>query len=349
MIAKNVTPRPRRSARPRRACSAPGTRSSRRSRSAARGGCRTARSRRNGDHDEEDQVGRRRLDANRSEQEDAQRRPRRRSGRGRARASRGARPRRRGRASSAVGAWRERLPSRPRTGAARRRLRAGPRCALRSRLGRGLRPGAPCSHVPFRAMPDASPRPRVLLVITLAEVGGAQSYVAALLPALAERYDVVLAAHGEGPLREAAARAGVRFVPLEHVRRPISPLRDLAGLVELTRLLRRERPRDPAREQLEGRSPRPSGRARRRGSRSASSPSTAGPSPRTPGLASLLYRVSDRLMAPLTTVTICVSEHELAAGLEARHVQRRAQRRDPQRGRRLGGSPLGPRSRRRRG
>ena len=35
------------------------------------------------------------------------------------------------------------------------------------------------------------------------------------------------------------------------------------------------------------------------------------------GLASRLYRVSDRLMAPLTTVTICVSEQELAAGLEA--------------------------------
>ena len=35
-------------------------------------------------------------------------------------------------------------------------------------------------------------------MITLAEVGGAQSYVAALLPGLAERYEVVLAAHGEG-------------------------------------------------------------------------------------------------------------------------------------------------------
>jgi hypothetical protein len=37
-------------------------------------------------------------------------------------------------------------------------------------------------------------------------------------PALAERYDVVLAAYGEGPLIEEAARAGARFVPLQHVR-----------------------------------------------------------------------------------------------------------------------------------
>ena len=61
-------------------------------------------------------------------------------------------------------------------------------------------------------------------MITLAEVGGAQSYVAALLPALADRYDVVLAAYGEGPLVEEAARVGARFVPLQHVRRPIHPV-----------------------------------------------------------------------------------------------------------------------------
>jgi glycosyltransferase involved in cell wall biosynthesis len=35
------------------------------------------------------------------------------------------------------------------------------------------------------------------------------------------------------------------------------------------------------------------------------------------GLTSVLYRIADRLMEPLTTVTICVSENERAAGLEA--------------------------------
>jgi glycosyltransferase involved in cell wall biosynthesis len=165
-------------------------------------------------------------------------------------------------------------------------------------------------------MPGATPRPRVLLVITLAEVGGAQSYVAALLPALAERYDVVLAAYGEGPLREAAADAGARFVALRHVRRPIRPLRDLAGLVELTRLLRRERP------QIVHASSSKAGVLGR----------LAAAATRVPiriftvhgwafsaysGLPSLMYRMADRLMEPLTTVTICVSENELAAGLEA--------------------------------
>lgn len=165
-------------------------------------------------------------------------------------------------------------------------------------------------------MPDASPRPRVLLVITLAEVGGAQSYVAALLPALAERYEVVLAAHGEGPLREAAAAVGARFVPLRHVRRPINPLRDFAGLLELISLLRRERPRivhaSSSKAGVLGRLAAVAARVPIRfftvhgWAFSAYS-----------GLYSRLYRVADRLMAPLTTVTICVSENELAAGLEA--------------------------------
>ena len=44
--------------------------------------------------------------------------------------------------------------------------------------------------------------PRVLILITLAEPGGAQTYVAHLLPALAPRCEVVVAAYGDGPLRD---------------------------------------------------------------------------------------------------------------------------------------------------
>jgi glycosyltransferase involved in cell wall biosynthesis len=165
-------------------------------------------------------------------------------------------------------------------------------------------------------MPDGTPRPRVLLVITLAEVGGAQSYVASLLPALSEQFDVAVAAHGDGPLQEAASGGGVRFIPLRHVRRPVKPLRDLAGLVELVRLFRRERP-----EILHASS-----------SKAGVLGRLAAFAARVPiriftvhgwafaaysGLASSLYRWADRLMSPLTTVTICVSENERAAGLGA--------------------------------
>jgi glycosyltransferase involved in cell wall biosynthesis len=159
-------------------------------------------------------------------------------------------------------------------------------------------------------------RPRVLLLITLAEVGGAQAYVASLLPALAGRFDVTVAAHGPGPLRAATAEAGVRFVGLEHVRRPINPWRDVAGFVELVRLLRRERP-----DILHASSSK-AGVLGRLAAFAAGVPirmftvhgwafaAYSGP-------ASSLYRWADRLARPVTTVTICVSENERAAGIGA--------------------------------
>ena len=159
--------------------------------------------------------------------------------------------------------------------------------------------------------------PRILLLITLAETGGAQSYVAGLLPALARRLDVVVAAHGDGPLRDAALASGVRYVPLRHVRRNLHPAHDLLGLLELAALIRRERPdivhANSSKAGLLGR--------------------IAATALRVPvriftvhgwafkaysGPVSALYQWADRLMAPLTTTTICVSERERSTGLAAR-------------------------------
>jgi glycosyltransferase involved in cell wall biosynthesis len=85
-------------------------------------------------------------------------------------------------------------------------------------------------------------RTRLLLIITLAEAGGAQTYVAELVRGLADRFEITVAAHGPGPLREAVAASGVRFIPLRHVRRSLSPVRDVLGLFELYRICRRVRP-----------------------------------------------------------------------------------------------------------
>jgi glycosyltransferase involved in cell wall biosynthesis len=159
-------------------------------------------------------------------------------------------------------------------------------------------------------------RPKVLLLITLAEVGGAQTYVASLLPVLADRFDVAVAAHGPGPLRDAAAEAGVRFIPLEHVRRSIRPWRDLAGFVELVRLLRREKP-----DIVHANSSK-AGLLGRLAAAAAGVPiriftvhgwAFAARS----GLTSRVYRWADRLVQPFTTVTVCVSESERTAGLRA--------------------------------
>lgn len=154
-------------------------------------------------------------------------------------------------------------------------------------------------------------------MITLAEFGGAQTYVALLVPALTRELDVVVAAYGPGPLRGAVEAAGARFVPLRHVRRPLRPLRDLLGLVELVRLCRRERP-----DIVHANSSKAGILAR-----------VAAWLTRVPvriftvhgwafsaytGLASRLYLAADRLVRPLTTVMICVAENERQAGLRAR-------------------------------
>ena len=51
-------------------------------------------------------------------------------------------------------------------------------------------------------------KPRVVILVTLAEVGGAQTYVALLTEALRDRFDVVVAAYGPGPLVDAVRNAG---------------------------------------------------------------------------------------------------------------------------------------------
>ena len=155
------------------------------------------------------------------------------------------------------------------------------------------------------------------MLITLAEVGGAQSYVVALLPVLSERFDVTVAAHGAGPVREAAEALGLRFAALRHVRRPISPWRDALALAELVRLLRRERP-----DVLHASSSKAGVLGR------VAAWATGVPiriftvhgwafAARS-GASSAVYRWADRLVSPLTTATICVSELERASGLAAR-------------------------------
>ena len=158
--------------------------------------------------------------------------------------------------------------------------------------------------------------PKILILITLAEVGGAQTCVAQLLPGLAADFDVVVAAYGEGPLMEAAASAGARWVRLRQVRRPIGP-RDLLGLAELVRLIRRERPAivhtNSSKAGVLGR--------------------LAAAICRTPavvftahgwafkadrGLASRSYLWADRFCARFTSAVICVSEAGRAEGLAMR-------------------------------
>jgi glycosyltransferase involved in cell wall biosynthesis len=160
-------------------------------------------------------------------------------------------------------------------------------------------------------------KPRLLILITLSEVGGAQSSVAVLLPALTESFEVTVAAHGPGPLRDAAAAGGVRFVALRHVRRAIHPWHDALGLVELVRLCRRVRP-----DIVHAHSSKMGVLARLAAAMTGVpvriftvhgwSFAAYG------GLAGPLFLWIERLVRPLTTTTVCVAQATRDRGLAAR-------------------------------
>lgn len=157
---------------------------------------------------------------------------------------------------------------------------------------------------------------RILIVVTLAEIGGAQAYVRDLIPALTARYDVTVAAHGPGPLADAVRARGGRYVELRHVRRSIGP-RDILGLLELWRLCRRLRPEivhlNSSKAGLLGRI---AGVAARVPIRVFTAHGWAFYS--SSGLAGRLYTWADRLVLPFTTAVICVSENDRKDGLAAR-------------------------------
>jgi glycosyltransferase involved in cell wall biosynthesis len=125
-----------------------------------------------------------------------------------------------------------------------------------------------------------------------------------------------VAAHGEGPLKEATARVDAPFFPLTHVRRKLSPIHDPLGIVELTRLFRRLRPDivhlNSSKAGVLGRIAALPARVPARVFTAHGWAFKA-----TGGVGSRLYLLADRAVEPLTSMVICVSENERRAGLAA--------------------------------
>jgi glycosyltransferase involved in cell wall biosynthesis len=160
-------------------------------------------------------------------------------------------------------------------------------------------------------------KPRLLILITLSDLGGAQTAVSLLLPGLVDRFEVTLAAHGRGPLRGPAEAAGVPYIELEHLRRAIHPWQDTRGLVELVRLCRRLRP-DIVHVH-----------SSKVGVLGRLAAWLAGVPVRVytvhgwsfaayDGVAGRVYLWLERLMRPLTTAVVCVSEATRRQGIAAR-------------------------------
>src|SRR4051794_28473218 len=81
--------------------------------------------------------------------------------------------------------------------------------------------------------------PRLLVIVTLAEAGGAQTFAATLVAGLRDRYAVEVAAHGPGALADACESLGVPFHHVRHLVRAPHPYHDAAAVRELRALARR--------------------------------------------------------------------------------------------------------------
>jgi glycosyltransferase involved in cell wall biosynthesis len=93
----------------------------------------------------------------------------------------------------------------------------------------------------------AEQRVKVLRVIARLNIGGPALHVAYLTAGLADRgYDTTLVAgtvgRGEESMAGVADRRGVRVETLEKLHREIAPIRDLRAILQLARVIRRERP-----------------------------------------------------------------------------------------------------------
>ena len=86
-------------------------------------------------------------------------------------------------------------------------------------------------------------KPRLLLVVTLAEAGGAQTFVLALARGMQDRYEMHVAAHGpDGALVDGCRELGIEFHHIANLVRDLDPRRDAAAVRELRQLARRINP-----------------------------------------------------------------------------------------------------------
>ncbi len=84
-------------------------------------------------------------------------------------------------------------------------------------------------------------KPKLLLLVTLSEWGGAQHVVYLLARHLRLKYDLAVACSPGGELVRRLRGEQVRVVELPELTRNLSPLKDLQALLKLYRWLRRER------------------------------------------------------------------------------------------------------------
>lgn len=160
---------------------------------------------------------------------------------------------------------------------------------------------------------------RIVEILTRSDtLAGAQLHVRDLSERLiALGHEVTVLVGQSGPLTDALDRAGVPFVSLQHLLRPLHPLGDLRALVEIRRHLRRIRPDLVATHSAKA------GWIGRAAARAAGIPAvfTAHGWSFTEGLSRkrrIASVLAERLVAPLAKRIIVVSEYDRQLGLKHR-------------------------------
>jgi glycosyltransferase involved in cell wall biosynthesis len=107
----------------------------------------------------------------------------------------------------------------------------------------GAWPAAAKPVVPLGTLPPQPVRQRikVLHLITRFVAGAGGNTLLSVMGADREHYEVWVAGGPGGPLWDRAASHGVRTVELKHLREVLAPLHDVLTLLQLVRLIRRER------------------------------------------------------------------------------------------------------------
>ncbi|HET6171076.1 MAG TPA: glycosyltransferase [Gaiellales bacterium] len=158
-------------------------------------------------------------------------------------------------------------------------------------------------------------RPRLLVIVTLAEAGGAQTFASTLVAGLRDRYDVEVAAHGPGgAVADACAVLNVPFHHVRHLVRNPHPYHDAAAVRELRALARRLRP-----EVVQINSSKAGILARLAlaglGAKTVFTAHGWAFSGRG-GAAGTAYATAERAVAPLSDAIVCVSNHDLKLAQE---------------------------------
>lgn len=85
----------------------------------------------------------------------------------------------------------------------------------------------------------------ILYLITQSELGGAQTYVFDLAKNLKDEYNIIVAfgeQGSEGDLAKKLTTENIKYYPIPHLKRAISPINDIIALFEIKRLIKKEKP-----------------------------------------------------------------------------------------------------------